>query len=840
MANLYWRGGTANWDGTVTGKWSTDPTTFVQATTIPGAGDAVFFDASSTGTVTIAAGNGGAGSINCTGFTGTLAGTTAISIAGSLTLVAGMGYTYSGRISFTGTATVTTAGKTMGPFTVGTAGITVTLGDAYTFSTANYIILSAGTLTTNNFNVTSTSTAINSGIQFSGSGVKTLNLGSSTITINCESGNAWDYAGGAANLTLNAGTSTIIFARSPIATNTQTAAFNGFTFYNVTFQSTNQSGIRAILGTNTFNNLTFQNTGTGIIAATFNAPQTINGTLNCSGGSAVGRNFLRSNTIGTSRTLTVATLSATDCDFRDITLAGAASPASPTRAGDCKGNSGITFPAAKTVYWNGVSGGNWSATAWATSSGGATAVNNFPLAQDTAIVEATGLNSGGTIALDAWWNIGSIDLSARTSNTMTLGGATNQVSYYGNYTLGTGVTVTGTGNATFAGRTTQNISSAGRTIPFPITIDGAATAFTLLAALTSSSTLGHTQATVNLGGFTLTCTSFNSNNSNTRTIAFGGGTVILTGTGTAWTTATSTNLTVTGSGTVSLTSASAKTFAGGSFNYGNITLNNGGAGALTITGSNTFNTLSNTVQPTTFSFTAGTTTTITNWNINGTAGNLVTIQSATAASHTLSKASGTVSADYLSISRSNATGGATWYAGANSTDGGNNTGWLFSAGPTPGYIDGQATIEGAGSVVVIGVRVQAGQSAIDGVASLTAAGQFVLSGQAAIDGVASYTVAGQRIQTGQVLMEGVADVTAAAAVVYLASAAIEGAGAVTVIGGLLQTASALLVASGAVQISASIKWTQVPDGTEIWNQAADSATTWTPVAAGSETWTRVQ
>jgi hypothetical protein len=109
---------------------------------------------------------------------------------------------------------------------------------------------------------------------------------------------------------------------------------------------------------------------------------------------------------------------------------------------------------------------------------------------------------------------------------------------------------------------------------------------------------------------------------------------------------------------------------------------NAGAGALVVTGSNTFGTLSNTVQPTTFSFTAGTTQTIANWSVSGTAGNLVTIQSATAASHTLFKSTGTVSADYLTISRSTATSsGATWYAGANSTNGGNNSGWVFTAPP---------------------------------------------------------------------------------------------------------------------------------------------------------------
>jgi hypothetical protein len=62
--------------------------------------------------------------------------------------------------------------------------------------------------------------------------------------------------------------------------------------------------------------------------------------------------MLRSSTVGTTRTLTVGTLSADDCDFRDITIAGTAAGGSPTRAGDCGGNSGVTFPAPKTVYWN--------------------------------------------------------------------------------------------------------------------------------------------------------------------------------------------------------------------------------------------------------------------------------------------------------------------------------------------------------------------------------------------------------------------------------------------------------------------------------------------------------
>jgi hypothetical protein len=49
--------------------------------------------------------------------------------------------------------------------------------------------------------------------------------------------------------------------------------------------------------------------------------------------------------------------------------------------------------------------------------------------------------------------------------------------------------------------------------------------------------------------------------------------------------------------------------------------------------------------------------------------------------HDLIKTTGKVSCDYLDISNSNATGGASWYAGANSVDTDNNDGWLFEAPP---------------------------------------------------------------------------------------------------------------------------------------------------------------
>jgi hypothetical protein len=128
--------------------------------------------------------------------------------------------------------------------------------------------------------------------------------------------------------------------------------------------------------------------------------------------------------------------------------------------------------------------------------------------------------------------------------------------------------------------------------------------------------------------------------------------------------------------TITMTSASAKTFVGSGGTYPII--NQGGAGALTITGNNTFYDITNTTQPTTISFTAATTTTFKYFSLDGIAGNLVTITSATTANHILSMSSGVANTQYMSISRSTAIGGAGWIA-ATSTNGANNSGWVFAA-----------------------------------------------------------------------------------------------------------------------------------------------------------------
>lgn len=660
MANRYWVGGTASWDGTAGTKWATT-SGGAGGASVPTSADDVFFDAASTGTCTISAGNTGAKSITCTGFTGTLSFSATISLSGNLTLVAGMTVTGSGSIQFIATGTITSAGKTLSAITVIGSGITVDLADALTSSGA--ITVTQGTFATNNYNVTATS------LSSSNSNTRTINLGSSTVTLS-GAGAAITFTT-QTNLTFNAGTSTIVLSSPSGAI----AVGTGVTFYNVSWTSTAIT-TPSIQGANTFNNISVTGrTSAGIANLRIDANQTINGTLTLSAGTnATMRTFVRSDTIGTTRTLTCAAVaSLTDIDFRDITIAGAAAPVSGTRLGDCKGNSGITFDAAKTVYWKSATTSNWGANNWSSSDAGSTDLAQFPLAQDTAVF-LTFPNSGQQVTINAAYNIGTIDMSARTSNTMTLATGTTTPTIYGNWINGTGTTLTGTGALTFAGRGSQTITSAGKTFTQTFAIQNQNGTVSLQDAFSSNRDNGAAftilAGTFDANGYNITFSGslsgfrLDQGSTTTRGFSLGAGTLTVAGTG-GFNASVSTGVTVTGTGTISLTSASAKTFAGGSIQTYPI-LNQGGTGALTITGSNKFKNLTNTAIGSIL-FAGGTTNIFDSFTISGASGNLLTLGSTNTTQATLQK-------------------GSSWLMGANSTDGGNNTGLSFTAGGGIDYL----------------------------------------------------------------------------------------------------------------------------------------------------------
>jgi hypothetical protein len=547
MADRFWvTGGNGTWTSTT--NWSATAGG-ASGATVPTAADSVFFDRTATYTVSIATGSV---CLNITVSAGTVTfgGSATLTISGSMSLIAGTLWTNTQPLVFASTAsgrTITTNGVSFPcNITFGGAGGVWTLGSALT--TTGLITISNGAFNTSaagNYALTCAS------IQATAATTASISLNASTVTLR-GAGSTTNISG--TGLTFNAGTSQLNIGSS----SGYSLSTNNRTFYNVTFTATNSTQASySIGGVNTFNNLTFTpQSNTAILSVRLSANQTINGTLSASGPAITSRIFIQSDTLGTARTLTLASpTTLTNCDFRDITSSRAITA---TAGGNCGGNTNITFPAAKTVYWNLTGSQTWTATGWATSSGGTPNAANFPLAQDTVVFD----NAGAATTVDQQspgYNIGTLNMSARTT-AVALSFNAGTPNVYGSWILGTGVTFPVAGTLTFAGRgNTQDITSAGITFPFSLQLDNIGGTVRLTSALTLSSTqtVSHRYGTFDLQSYTLTTGRFVTNTS-TRTLAFGTGNITLIGTVTVWSAAT-TSLTVTGSRTVNVVISTAGT-----------------------------------------------------------------------------------------------------------------------------------------------------------------------------------------------------------------------------------------------------------------------------------------
>jgi len=681
MADRYWVGGTGTWNGTNTTNWSTS-SGGASGASVPTSADNVFFDnASDSGadyTVTISS------SPSCANFTVssqdfilTLAGSSDLTILGSISINPGV----LGRYNPTNTA--------QWAVSVFSGSRTISVSNAAKLSNAAVQFSGTGTYT------------LSTGVTFGGNvtvltGV-TVELAGFTLSTG-----AGDFALNS-GATLNFGTGGVLYCDTGDRTFTLSgtvSAASGHVWMNtagnVTLACGNVTINQVTLGTAACQQITISPTGTGAVFTTLtfggtvanSRVVTINNsftatTLNFNGASATTNPHNRRTFVfgagGVSRTITSTTLQNVSClDFYGITFSGVT--LSGSSIGDLSANSGITFTTAKTSYWVGGTG-NWvtdAATRWAASSGGAAAVTNFPLPQDTVVIDNSSGAASSTITVDAVYpsilkaGIGVFSAGARTTALTLSAASAPEIIVLGNWTSGSGLTLSLSCGLFFGKNSTITSNGASFTSTFRIDV-----VVTVTAAdnLTVSQGISNNFGTFAVGNNTVTFGAYSQ--ASPASLTFGSGTLVLTGSGTAF--QVNGGTVTPGTGTIRMTSTSSKTFGGGGLTY-NI-LQNAGAGALTISGNNTFTTIQNTVQPTTFTFTSGSTQTVTNFSVSGTSGNLVTINATSTGAATLSKASGTVSVSFCNISRSTATGGATWSAltSNGNVDGGTNTGWNFGA-----------------------------------------------------------------------------------------------------------------------------------------------------------------
>jgi hypothetical protein len=424
MADRYWVGGTNTWNATVGSKWSTT-SGGAGGASVPTSSDNAIFDASSSGVCTIGA-TSTCRNLTCTGFTGTIAGSSALSIAGSLTLAAGMTFTYTGTFTFTSTGneTITTAGKSMPKVNFNGVGAWWQLQDAWTGYSAATITLTAGEFDTGGFNINVSSSGTNV-FSTTGSGAKTLTLGSSVITTR-------GFVVGGSNLSVAADSSEIVISNSGSASNLGA----GLQWAIITFKDTNLT----IGAATEIAQLNFQPAAGGMINVTigascvfsylnftsyssahsyflFSGNFTVTNDIAITGTSVTAKAIIGSlNTsasgtfidgvvpYGPTRTITCnGTVTGQWCNISDIAAAGSASwnLASITGgSGNLGGNSGITFTTGQNCYWY-QNGGSFSDTSkWRTATGGGGSTTRAPLPQDTAIFNSTAFSSFATITND--------------------------------------------------------------------------------------------------------------------------------------------------------------------------------------------------------------------------------------------------------------------------------------------------------------------------------------------------------------------------------------------------------------------------------------------------------
>jgi hypothetical protein len=343
-------------------------------------------------------------------------------------------------------------------------------------------------------------------------------------------------------------------------------------------------------------------------------------------------------------------------------------------------------------YWVGGTG-TWNTvltTNWRTTSGGLV-VATVPTAADNVIFDS---NSGGTFTVTMTGALACLSFTV-SSGTVTFAlGTAPTLTVAGDMSLSSGTVWSSTGTTTFTSTTSRTITTSGTSMNCPITFNGAGGTWVLQDALTMNSArlLSHTNGTIDLNGKTLTVGTGYTTVAGTKNLTFNGGTLVCpTASTTSFNNAVPTGFTTTrGVGApakISMTAATAKTFVGGGSTY-NCTLSNDGAGALTISGSNSIGSIANGVSPTTLTFTISTTQTITSsWDVAGAAGNLITINTTTAGTRaTIAKSfTGRAFSDYLSVRdiaftpapNNNGTVPYSWALGGNSTNTSNNTGGAF-------------------------------------------------------------------------------------------------------------------------------------------------------------------
>lgn len=406
------------------------------------------------------------------------------------------------------------------------------------------------------------------------------------------------------------------------------------------------------------------------------------GTVSLTGLSSTNRLFIKSSVLGTTRAFNVpltGVVTVTNVDFQDITMGGGFDAgATASSIGDALGN---TFgwssvqpdvSAAQTLVATGTI--NWSTAANWTS--------RVPLPQD----DVTLPSMGAATTLTADMPHMGRNITATNYN-RTLSFASTSNTLFGNVALGASGTFSGTQGLTLAGRGAQTVTSNTKSFPQAITV----VAFGGTYQQQDNFVVPDIQNFTILNGtwdsqqFNLSCGGVSASAGTAKTLkATSASTWSITGTGGTIFSMNAVNAMTLFAARIKLTGnvTTSAIFSGAGFIYGSLWWSSTTSiGTLIITGANTFASLqSDNTTARTWQFPNGVTQTIgpNGFKIVGRGEALTTLKSDSAGQQFTLKTlgGGTIKANYLAIKDSKVIGG-NWYAGTQSVNNGNNTGWKF-------------------------------------------------------------------------------------------------------------------------------------------------------------------
>jgi len=261
------------------------------------------------------------------------------------------------------------------------------------------------------------------------------------------------------------------------------------------------------------------------------------------------------------------------------------------------------------------------------------------------------------------------------------------IEVYKSFTLSSALTFTNNNKIlSFLGDGTNTINTAGKQLYFTI-FAGNYRLNANLSVQTDSYIYG---GLFEANNYNLTSGRFSVQNSTTGytsspnlTVYMGSGTWTATGTS-GWSyTASGTFTLFPETSTIEIAASVGVTysFAGGGATYNNLLISGStGAAAISISGNNTFTSITSTKTNAYFlRLPASGTTTVGAWNVNGSSGNIITVESSSSGTRAnLTKTGGGFSvSNFISVKDINASPASTFYA-VNSTNAGNNVNWTFN------------------------------------------------------------------------------------------------------------------------------------------------------------------